>query len=312
MDIRDDKAIKDIQDQIIAVISNTGPLLGSELVEKLDVGLLDIWRASQFSHQVLHTPFANHYLRIDKERVERPRLSPSILRTYLTYTYISTLDQRELSRDLAAERLLHHAVLSAQKKEFARDFIEQNLSTECLANTSVLIGGDVVRDMAHDVTRPEKSTGKLVHGSDIDLVFIIETEKPDLRKQIEDEMQDGKYMALNAPGKREEIDFIVNSVAHYFEAVKLKTAQQMISAKVLLEAELIAGNATPFLHARGIFNAYNTMAFMANLTEQAFSDRLIAMERLRKDPALIDSEAERRLFYFSDEIWEFMLENRDN
>ena len=44
------------------------------------------------------------------------------------------------------------------------------------------------------------------------------------------------------------------------------------------------------------------------MTERAFSERIGTMERLRKDPDVIGHARERRLFYFSDEIWEFMLD----
>jgi hypothetical protein len=36
-----------------------------------------------------------------------------------------------------------------------------------------IIAGDIVYSMAHDVPRPERSTGKLVKGSDIDIVVIV-------------------------------------------------------------------------------------------------------------------------------------------
>jgi len=44
------------------------------------------------------------------------------------------------------------------------------------------------------------------------------------------------------------------------------------------------------------------------MTELAFSERLQAVELLRKDPDAIHATKERRLFYFSDEIWEFMFD----
>ena len=42
-----------------------------------------------------------------------------------------------------------------------------------------IIAGDIVYNTAHDVPRPERSTGGLVMGSDIDLIVVVDDHLPD-------------------------------------------------------------------------------------------------------------------------------------
>ncbi len=295
-----------LEDDILAILSDRSSVLGVEIAEALGNRYFEIWRTCHNSSKIYSTPFGHYYLRIDKKIEGFARLSPSILRDFLTYTRISTLDNFEKAERDAKKSQQEHVRISNEKRDIAKQIIAETMPPDLLAQTGILIAGDVCRNMAHLVPRPERTTGKLVRGSDIDLIFVIE-EEGDLRPEIEGRIAQAKAIYLQHPALREELDFVVNTLDHYRKVSDFKGVHDMISCKAALEGEHLAG-------CEGILNKSTDILLRAQIprkvikmTEKAFSDRLQAMERLRKDPNVIGLPRERRLFYYSDEIWEFML-----
>ena len=283
-------------------------MLGLELWTKLGKpDFFSLWRATQNSADIFHTPFANHYLRVDKHDHGRPRLSPSILRAYLTYTIISLAKHAKDAAALAETRRAHHAEVSQRKRLTAERLVTDALDPKLLSQASVLICGDIVRDMAHDVARPESSTGELVRGSDIDLIFVTYHRDEAVEKDIEDAVLAQKHIYLRHPDYREEVDFKVRPIAEYLEAVRFRDPKDVIAVKVLLEARRLAGSPEPWRHALQLVSSFDAMQKINALTEKAFSDRMKSIERLRKDTAFMDEEAYRKIFFFSEEYWEFAL-----
>ncbi len=89
-----------------------------------------------------------------------------------------------------------------------------------------IIAGDIVYNMAHDVDRPERSTGKLVRGSDMDVVVIVDDEcREGLLKRIDDTMFEEKYRLLITPHIREEIDYVVKNLSRVKGAARLRHIQ---------------------------------------------------------------------------------------
>ncbi len=297
---------KALEADILEILADNSSVLGVEIAEQLGNRYFEIWRTCHNSDKIYTTPFGHYYLRIDKKIEGLARLSPSILRDFLTYNRVSTLPNLEQANADAQKSRAEHVRISDEKRDIARQIIEETLSPDVLERTGILIAGDVCRNMAHLVPRPERSTGKLVRGSDIDLIFVIEGDAG-LKAEIEERFLAAKAIYLQHPALREELDFVVNTLDHYREVSVFKGVSEMISCKAALEGQYIGGSKEILGQSTDILLRAQIPRKVIKLTEKAFSDRLRAMERLRKDPDVIGLPRESRLFYYSDEIWEFML-----
>lgn len=297
---------KNLENEILDILDSHSSVLGVNIAEALDNRYFEIWRTCHNSSKIYSTPFGHYYLRIDKKIEGLARLSPSILRDFLTYTRISTLENFEKAVNDAQNSRQEHVRISDEKRDIARQIIAETLSPDILKRTGILIAGDVCRNMAHLVPRPERSSGKLVRGSDIDLIFVIK-EDDGLKSEIEERISEAKAIYLQHPALREELDFVVNTLEHYRSVSNFKGVHNMISCKAALEGQYLAGSEEILKQSTDILLRAQIPRKVIKLTEKAFSDRLRAMERLRKDPDVIGLPREKRLFYYSDEIWEFML-----
>ena len=85
---------------------------------------------------------------------------------------------------------------------------------------AVLVAGDLVFEMAHEAPRPERSTGQMVRGSDIDLVVILDDSAPAaLEQRLDETIYQQKYRYLINPSLREEIDYTIKRLALVREQV---------------------------------------------------------------------------------------------
>ena len=298
-----------LEKRILELIPEQGSVSGGELSDALGQQYFELWRTCANSPQLCSTYYARHYLRVDAKLPGFARLSPSILRNFLTYTRISTLPNLQIAVAEGKVERQKHRDISEEKRQTAHRLIKDALPADLLKQVAVLIAGDVCRGMAHEVSRPEKASGEMVNGSDIDLILVIKDEDDTLREEIESRLLDAKAFYLRHPDLREELDFVVNSLPHYRTVVQFDTPHQMISCKTGLECQFIAGERLLVDEMRNILTHADIPRKILDLSEQAFSERLHAVERLRKNPDAIREPHERRLFYFSDEIWEFMLED---
>jgi hypothetical protein len=97
--------------------------------------------------------------------------------------------------------------------------------------------------MAHDVPRPERSTGRLVRGSDIDLVVILNDDVPDdWIKTLDTALYQEKYRLLKSPSVNEEVDYVVKKMERVREQVRFDTFKHMVACKILQEGKLIGGS----------------------------------------------------------------------
>ncbi len=78
--------------------------------------------------------------------------------------------------------------ISRYKFGLAREMVAEIVSAGTGNIVSFIIAGDIVYDMAHDVPRPERSTGKLVKGSDIDSCDVVVDDMPDASIKKLDEL----------------------------------------------------------------------------------------------------------------------------
>jgi len=299
-----------LEDRIAELIQAEGPLTGAE-IQKLTKGdSLAIWQACRASTRLDLRTLGQRYLRLDRKVEGYARLSPSILREFMTYSVTGlagdprSLDQRV--RELAAniERI------SQAKYDLANEFIQGIRSQIGGAwpedQVCIILAGDIVYRMAHEVPRPERSTGKLVRGSDIDLVVVLADEVPDaVAKQIDDAIYKSKYRALITPSIREEIDYVVKTMARVHEQVRFDTFKRMVACKILNEGVLLHGNRSMFDGIKLLLRDQGVMQKLEDLERQARVSREMGLEYLLHCGAGKMRSEERVLFYSAEESEEF-------
>jgi hypothetical protein len=300
-----------VEKQIIAVLKEKGPLTGAEILGALGDDALLLWRACKLSERVAIQTLGCRYLRLDSKIEGFARLSPSILREFLTYSVIGLpWDQDALGRK-SNELASHIKEVSRAKLELARNIFSTVLSR--LENdlvikerACILLAGDIVYDMAHDVPRPERSTGKLVKGSDIDLVVVVDDLFPkELMERMDEMIYREKQNVLITPHLREEVDYVVKDLARVREQMGFDTFKRMVACKILQESTLLFGH-------QDLFKTIKSM-----LLEQGITEKLMRMEEhaatfrrdaeatlLREDPEKIMNEG-LHLFYPTEESEEF-------
>jgi len=300
-----------VEKEIIKVLEEKGPLTGAELLETLGDDALLLWRACKLSELVAVQTIGCRYLRLDSKVDGFARLSPSILREFLTYSVLGLpWDQDSLVRK-AHEVASHIKEVSRAKLELAKNIFSTVLSgleNDVLIKerACILIAGDIVYDMAHDAPRPERSTGKLVKGSDMDLVVVVDDLFPkELMERMDEMIYREKQKVLITPHLREEVDYVVKDLARVREQMEFDTFKRMVACKILQESTLLFGK-------QDLFETIKAM-----LLEQGITEKLMRMEEhaaifrrdaettlLREDPAKIKNEG-LYLFYPTEESEEF-------
>jgi len=300
-----------VEKEIITVLKDKGPLTGAEIFETLGHDALLLWRACKLSKNLAIQTVGCRYLRLDSKIEGFARLSPSILREFFTYSVIGlTWDRDSLGRK-ANEIASHIQQVSKAKLELANSVFSAVLSR--LENDDlikdracILIAGDIVYEMAHDVPRPERSTGKWVKGSDMDLVVVVDDLFPrELTERMDEMIYREKQNILITPHLREEVDYVVKDLARVREQMGFDTFKRMVACKILQESTLLFGK-------QDLFEAIKSM-----LLEQGITEKLMRMEEnaaifrrdaeatlLREDPAKIKNEG-LYLFYPTEESEEF-------
>jgi hypothetical protein len=303
-----------MEKKIISLIEEKGPLTGSEIWAAVGGDGLNLWRICKLSKELMIQITGIRYLRLDKRIADFARLSPSIWREFLTYSVVGLSGDRDLIEKRARAVILKIGEISKDKLELGYRIasgLASQLEWEWALEQQAcfIIAGDIVYKMAHDVPRPEKSTGKMVQGSDIDLVVIADDHIPDaLIKRLDEAIYKEKYRLLVTPHVKEEIDYVVKKLNRFREQVCFDTFRHMVACKILNEGELLFGN-------EDLFNKVKAM-----LREEGVTDKLEDMERrardFRKNAEEILLYAERDeikeehayLFYPTEESEEFELE----
>ncbi|MBN1773813.1 MAG: hypothetical protein JXB32_21310 [Deltaproteobacteria bacterium] len=297
-------------ERIVEVVRAGGPLTGGEIQERVEGESLSLWRACRSSGELSQRVVGRRYLRLDPQVEGYARLSPSILREFLTYTVTGRADDVEGLERRAGEIRERVAGISAAKRGLAERFVEGVCGELEEAwpgeGVCVILAGDIVFGMAHDVPRPERSTGKLVRGSDIDLVVIVADEvSGEVERRLDEAIYRGKYRALIAPAVREEIDYIVKRVSRVREQLGFDTFKRMVACKILREGELLAGSRVMFEGLRGELEALGVGERLVEMERGAEAARREAEERLSGSESSRPGREERILFYSAEESEEF-------
>jgi len=199
---------------IIRLVAEEGPLTGAEISKAMDNDLFLLWHSCKLSKNLAIRTIGRRYLRLDRRIESFARLSPSILREFLTYSVIGLTGDHEALIQRADEINSHIEQITRAKSELAYFIVSTVMdrfdnSALVRDQAAIIIAGDIVYNMAHDVPRPERSTGKLVNGSDMDIVLVVDDRFPKRLIHTMDEIiYQEKQRILITPHLREEIDYM--------------------------------------------------------------------------------------------------------
>jgi len=301
----------EMEKEIIKLIEEKGPLTGAELLAEVSDDPLHILRSCKLSRDLSIQIVGTRYLRFDRKIEGYARLSPSILREFLTYSIVGLYRDQSALDSRAKDILSHIEETSRAKSELAFNIISSitnRLENDLLINEQVcfIIGGDIVFNMAHDVPRPERSTGKLVKGSDMDIVAIVDDDFPErIMKRLDDEIYKEKYNLLLNPYIKEEIDYIVKKISKVREQVKLDNFNHMVACKILHEGTLLYGSDKIFHTVKTMLRENGVTEKMTAMEARARAFRKKAEEYLFcETPGKINEES-LNLFYPAEESEEF-------
>ncbi len=300
-----------MEKEIIRLVAEEGPLTGAEISKTLDNDLLLLWRSCKLSKHLAIRTIGRRYLRLDRRIEGFARLSPSILREFLTYSIIGLAGDHGALIQRASEINSHIEQISRAKSELAYTIISAVMdrfeNTDLISRqASIIIAGDIVYNMAHDVPRPERSTGKLVKGSDMDIVVVVDDLFPKrLRERLDEIIYQEKQNILMTPHLREEIDYIVKDINRVREQMKFETFKHMVACKILQEGTLLYGSEDLFSTIKNMLRQEEATEKLLALEERARIFRMNAeTDLLNKDPEKIRAEF-HDLFYPTEESEEF-------
>jgi hypothetical protein len=299
------------QDIIIDLIRTKGPLTGLEIKKEIDADSLLIWRTCKTSRELRVRTLATRYMRLDRHVDGFARLSPSILREFLTYSVTGLAGNPDPLEKRCREVMGRIHEISGYKLGLARQMVSEimeEFEAEVSKNHQIcfIIAGDIVYDMAHDVPRPERSTGRLVKGSDMDLVAVVDDTLPDTSiAKLDELIYQKKYRMLINPAINEEVDYKIKRLGLIRNQARFDDFKHMVAVKILHEGLLICGSKDLFFAVKAI------------LRENAIPEKLEELERLAKvfrdkaEKTILDGSLDKEqiqnlhLFYSTEEFEEF-------
>jgi hypothetical protein len=297
--------------EIVEIVRESGPLTGADILRLTGEDGLALWRTCKRSQDLVIQTVGTRYLRLDRRVDGYARLSPSILREFLTYSLVGLSTERDAIEQRAREVMAHIEGVSRSKIALAYSVVS-GLSNRLASEVSLeewacfIIAGDIVYSMAHDVDRPERSTGKLVRGSDMDVVVIVEDDcREGLLKRIDDALFEEKYRLLITPHIREEIDYVVKNLSRVKEQLGFDTFKHMVACKIMQEGTFLAGSEYLFFRIKSLLREHGVFTKLTDLEKRAraFRDEAEAY-LLREEPGRIKDES-MYLFYPAEESEEF-------
>ena len=294
---------------VIASIRENGPMLGKELVEHHpDKNYLQLWQACFTCDEIMISHFSRYYLRYDITREDSIRLSPSILRDFLSFTLFSLPGQREQVIDRQVLLSNHHRVVSMEKTQIARNILRQimrKIPREEHHLLCAFLAGDIAYFLAHREPREVAAIGEMVNGSDIDIIIVEDGLSEESIQLIDQEMMSFKNYYLRHPDYREEVDYICKSKETMFDQLAYQNIDQKIASKIAYEAISLAGSVEIFSQIKNQVDAAGTKDLIERDFLYGLDNRKKAMRTLLStDAHSIDADTES-LFFFSQERVEF-------
>jgi len=299
-----------MEEEIINLISTRGPLTGSEIKKIISGDNLLLWQTCKTSSRLRVESIGVKYLRFDRQVNGFARLSPSILREFLTYSVVGLAEKPNLIEKRGEEIFSHIVQVSRAKLELARNLVEvvkaQFGETWPHEQICFILAGDIVYDMAHDVPRPERSTGRLVRGSDLDLVVILnDNVSDDWIRTLDSTLYQEKYRFLKSPSINEEVDYVVKKLERVREQVRFDTFKHMVACKILQEGKLIGGSDRFYREVMRLLADHGVLEKLDRLQQAAIAFRKQEEEFLVQSDVKIINREDLYFFYPAEESEEF-------
>jgi len=297
------------RDKVEEILRIKGPLRGKEILEESKIDELSLWITCNQSRKITLEFAGRRFLRLDREVAGYARLTPSIKREFLTYTICGLkADLREIK---AKAKSLHQDIveISNKKYELAGEIMSKIVeasknSEEIKKNACFIIAGDVVYDMAHLEPRPERSTGEIVRGSDLDIVIIAEDNfSKKMLEELDGVIYREKYRYLKRPDYREEIDYIIKDMTKTEEQLRFDGFKSMLASKLLHEGKLLYGSERMFGKIKTMLSERNIPDRLKKMEKEAIVNRKNAETYLLKY-GVKSSEECMKLFYTREEAEE--------
>jgi hypothetical protein len=226
------------------------------------------------------------YLRLDFAVEGFARLSPSIRREFLTYTLVGLASQSAALDARAAALEEDAARISREKIDLARESVCMALAglpdeTLILQNTAFMIAGDVTYNMAHRVPRPEKSSGQMVRGSDLELIMVTADDlHPTAGSALDEAIYRQKHYLLTHPDHQEEIDYILKPMEKVRQQLACDRFEHMVACKILCECQLLYGSPFVFAELMKLVDTSGVREKIAGLAAKAVAERTAAAQIL--------------------------------
>jgi len=286
-----------MEKRIIEIIKDRGPLRGSELVRHMGEDVISVLRACRLSETLAVRIIGTRYMRLDRKIEGYARLSPSVLREFLTYSVVGLNSGKELLERKAAALQAYIEKISKTKFNLAFNIvcsIAGSFGEELYLkeHACFILAGDIVFNMAHDEPRPERSTHKIVQGSDMDIVIIVDNRFPEeLVKRLDEEIYKEKYRLLLNPYVKEEIDYVIKNMDRVAEQLKFDNFKRMVACKIMHEGAFLYGCEDVFLSVKAMLRDSGVIEKIMAMEEQARAFRERAEEYLiSEDPEKIRKE----------------------
>ncbi len=281
------------ENEIISILTEAGPLTGAQLLDRTRMEVFSLWQTCRKTPSIRFETTGRKFLRLDRNVHGYARLSPSIRREFLTYMFVGLDSQTDALTARANALKKEIKQISQSKREIAGNAVESVVEhlpakTTLLEKACFLLAGDVVYDMSHMVPRPEKSTGEMVQGSDLDIVIIVED---DLASDVVDALDRAvhKRKHLLLINDREEIDYLIKSISRVREQLKFDIFSSMVACKILDEGQLLYGSHRVFqkvkdlLVEHGIKDRLKELESQASLRRQSAEAQLLEVAGAEKD-----------------------------
>ena len=288
-----------------------GPSTGSEIVREMDADVLAVWKTCVKSRELLVRSVGSRYMRLDRHVAGYARLSPSILREFLTYSVVGGKDAADAVNERCRALLERVHEISRRKfdlsRQMAREIIEQfDPGQQFRDALCFIIAGDIVYNMAHDVPRPEHSTGKLVRGSDIDLVIVVTDDLPDNDiERLDAAVYARKYRMLKDPAVNEEVDYKIKKLRRIGEQCSFDNFKYMVAVKILDEGQFLAGSEEIYKKVKSMLEEGRLPRKLKEYGEGAVSVRKKSEELIKSDSIDEKMIKDMHLFYSTEEYEEF-------
>jgi hypothetical protein len=296
-----------VEKDILRILERNGPLTGAGLLGRTQMEPLPLWRTCRRCADIRCDVIGRRFLRLDRAVEGHARFSPSIRREFLTYTLPGLATRPGLVEERAARPAREVARISRFKHDLARKAMQEVVSglaesEAILAQACFIIAGDITYGMSHSVSRPEESTGRMVRGSDLDIIVIRSDDLPEgSLKALDDAIYRRNHCLLTDPRYREEIDYVTKRMAKVREQLPFDTLKAMVACKIIWESRHLYGSERVFHSVKDLVARHGIPARIAELQAGAVEERTLSEKSLMESTAEKPEGEYGKLFYTSQE-----------